>query len=127
MVDELQRLAEARALPGGERQRVVLAVVGELLFALPHLAADVDDLAGPPERRVVGHTVEALDHLWSRRADAEDEPAVRHEVEPGGRHCHERRRAGVDRQDARGDLHRGGLGGDVPIAETASKLYASAT
>ena len=95
----LQGLAQAGAALGGQRNLVVLAVVGDPLAA-PHLPADLDDLAGAAQRRVERHAVEALHHLRARRADAEPEPAVGDVVEPGGRHRHQRRGAGVDRDHA---------------------------
>ncbi len=121
MGDQLERLAEAGALLGRERQRVVAAVVDDPL-ALPHLVADVDDLARPAERRLVGHAVEALDHLRARRAQAEDAAAVAHRVDAGGGHGDERRRARVDRQDGRADLDR--LGGGGQVAHEAGRVVA---
>ena len=112
MVDELQRLAEAGALPLGQRDLVARPVVLDALAA-PHLAADVDDLAGAAERLVVGDAVEALDHLRARRAEAEDAAAVGQGVDAGGGHGDQRRRAGVDRQDARRDLDVLGAGREV--------------
>ena len=58
--------------PGGQRDVVRRAVVGERRLAGPHVAADLDDLAGAGERAVVGHAVEALDHLRARGAEPED-------------------------------------------------------
>src|SRR4029077_8310866 len=56
MVDQLQRLAPARALAGWQRHGVVAPGVGQRL-APPYLAADLDRLSGPAERRVEGHAV----------------------------------------------------------------------
>ena len=112
VVDELEGLAEAGALPLGQRQLVVLAVVLDAL-APPHLAADVDDLAGAAERRGVGHAVEALDDLRPGRADAEREPPAGDVVQARGGLRERGRRAGVDVEDAGGDLQPLGLGGDV--------------
>src|SRR5690606_40563620 len=57
------------ALTLGERHVVVAALVRELVLALPDLAADVDDLAGATDGRVVLHAVPALDHLRARRSE----------------------------------------------------------
>ena len=63
------------------------------------------------ERRVVGHAVEALDHLGPGCAEAQDETPPRELVDADRRHGQERRSARVERQDARADLrllrHRG--------------------
>ena len=69
--DDLERLAQSRALPLGQGQREVLSLVHERGLAAPHVAADLDDLAGAPERIRVGHPVEALDDLGARRAEAQ--------------------------------------------------------
>ena len=103
--DDLERLAEARALIRRQRELVVATVVGDALAA-PHRAADVDHLAGAPERCVVPDAVEALDHLGAGRPEAEDEPTVGERVDPRRGHRHERRGAGVDRQDAGADGDR---------------------
>jgi hypothetical protein len=74
VVDQLERLAEAGAA-FRERDRVVLP--GELEpLAPPHLPADLDELPGTADRRIVGHAVPALDHLRARCAYAEREPAA---------------------------------------------------
>jgi len=57
--------------------------------------------------------MEALDHLRSAGAEAKDAAAVRQVVHPGRRHCQQGGGTGVDRQDAGGDLHGLGLGGQV--------------
>ena len=69
--DDLEGLAEPGPLLLGQGQVVVRPVVGERRLTGPHLAADVDDLAGAPDGLVVGDAVEALDHLGARRAEAE--------------------------------------------------------
>ena len=106
MVDELQRLAEAGALPWRQRRLERLALVVELLLALPDHAAGLDVLLDPLHRLLVRHAVEALDHLRAAGAEAEDEPAVADVVAAGGRHRHQRRGAGVDVDDAGADLDR---------------------
>ncbi len=111
VVDQLQRLAEPGPLPGGQRQLVVPAVVDQPLAA-PHHPADLDDLPGTADRRVVGNPVPPLDHLRPRRPDAEREPAAGNVVEPGRGHRGQRGRARVQLEDPRGDLQPLGPGGD---------------
>ena len=82
-------------------------------LAPPHHAADVDVLLDARHRLLVGHAVEALDDLRAGGAEAADDAAVAHVVEPGERHRHQRRRAGVDVDDARADLDALGLGRQV--------------
>ena len=110
VVDELQRLAESGALPGRQRDLIVRALVLQPLPA-PHLAADLDQLAGPGQRRVVGNAVPALDDLRPGRADAQRETSAGDVVEAGRRHRRHRRRARVDLHDAGRQLdplgHRG--------------------
>ena len=72
MVDQLERLAQTRALVWRERQLVAGAVVLHHLAA-PNLAADLDQLTLAADRAVVGHAVPALDHLRARRTDAQNE------------------------------------------------------
>jgi hypothetical protein len=109
MIDQLQWLAQTCSLFGRERDLVVLALVLNLL-ATPHLAADVDDLAGTGDGCVVLDAVEALDHLGSRSSEAEHETPVGNVVEARGGHGSQGRRAGVDLKDSRRDLDRRGLG-----------------
>jgi hypothetical protein len=66
--------------------------------------------------------VEALDHLRARRPETEDEPAVGQGVDAGGRHGQQRRRAGVDGQDAGAELHP--LGAGRQVAEEADAVEA---
>ncbi len=82
------------------------------LLPAPDPPADVHDFAGAAQRRVIGHAVEALDDLRPGRADAEGEPAVGDEVQARRGHRGEGGRAGVDLQDAGGDLQAFGAGGD---------------
>ncbi len=102
VVDQLERLAQ----PGAslQRQLVVLALVGQPLAAPDH-PADLDDLAGPADRRVVRHAVPALDHLRAGRAEAQREPAARDVIKPGRGHRGQRGRARVELEDPGGDLH----------------------
>jgi hypothetical protein len=111
MVDHLQRLAQAGAAVGGQRDRVQPVMFDPL--PAPHRAADLDGLPGARHRLVVGHAVEALDHLRAGRAEPEQEPAVGQRVQPGGRHRGQRRGAAVDRQDPGADLHPLGARGEV--------------
>ena len=111
--DDLERLAEPGALAARERQVVVAAVVLERCLTAPHVAADLDDLARPAERRGVGDAVEPLDHLWARRAEAEVEPPVAQRVDACGGHREERRGARVDGEDRRADLDALGERGEV--------------
>ena len=119
MIDEMQRLAQAGAAVGGQRDLVVLPVVLHVLAA-PHLAADLDDLAGAAHRRVERNAVEALHHLRSRRADAEAEAAVGHVVQAGRRHREQCRGADVDRHDAGAQFDGRRLGRQV--AELADRV-----
>ncbi|CPU49577.1 Uncharacterised protein [Mycobacteroides abscessus] len=112
VVDQLQGLAEAGALLRGERHGEVLALELEALAA-PHLATDLDGLAGAAQRCVVLDAVEPLDHLGARGADAEDEPAARDVVQAGRGHGQQSGGAGVQLEDARRELYGGGLGGEV--------------
>ena len=73
VVDQLERLAQTAAPI--QRQLVVLALVGQRLAAPDH-PADLDDLAGPADRRVIRHAVPALDHLRAGRPDPQREPAA---------------------------------------------------
>ena len=111
--DDLERLAQPGALLGRAAAACSAPVVGEAVLAGPHLAADLDDLPGAAERLVVRDAVPALDHLRARRAEAELAAAVGEGVDARRRHGEERGRPGVDRQDARRDLHGLGAGGEV--------------
>lgn len=119
VVDQVQGLAQPGATVGGQRQLVVLAVVVEVL-APPHLAADLDHLAGTPQRRVERHAVEAFHHLRSGGADSESEPAVGHIVDTGRGHGHQGRRASVDRDHPGAEFHGGGL--RCQVAELADRV-----
>ncbi len=98
---------------GWQRYVVLRPVVDQGRLAGPDLAADLDDLAGAPERSVVGDAVPALDHLRPRGPQAQLEPAFRQGVDACRGHGQERRRPGVDRQNARADAHAFGQGGEV--------------
>ena len=97
---------------GGSGSVIGAAVVGQRL-AGPHLAADLDDLAGAQQRPVERHAVPAFDDLRPRAAEAEVEAPARQCVDRGGRLGDERRRPRVDREDAGHQLERGGLTGQV--------------
>src|SRR3984893_18416072 len=71
--DRLEGLPEPGPLARRQRERVVLPGIFEPL-APPHLPADLDDLPGPADRRVIRHGVAALDHLRPGRPDAQHEP-----------------------------------------------------
>ena len=103
VVDQLERLAQPGPPARWQRDRVVRAGVLQPLPP-PHLPADLDDLPGPADRRVVGHPVPALDHLRTGGADAEREPAARHVVQARRGHRGQRRRPRVQLEDAGGDL-----------------------
>ena len=113
-------LISLRGLPspvpssGGQGDVVRRTVVGERGLAGPHVAADLDDLAGAGERSVVGHAVEALDHLGARGAETEVAAPTRNGVDAGRRHGDQRRCPAVDGHDGRADLHPLGLGRQVP-------------
>src|SRR5205807_9774502 len=74
MNGELQGLAEPRA--ARIRERVVIAVVRDRPLALEHVADDPYVLAGALERLGEGLPIPPLDHLRSRDAEPEDEPAA---------------------------------------------------
>jgi hypothetical protein len=112
LVEQLQRLAEAEPLVGGKRQGEDLAVVPQGLAA-KRGPDDVDDLAGPAQRLVVGHPVPALDHLGAGGAEPEDRPAAADVVEPGGGLRERTGRAGEHVEDRSADLDAFGLGGQV--------------
>ncbi len=57
--------------------------------------------------------MESLDHLAAGGPDAEFEPAAGHIVETGRRHGEKGGRARVDGQDARGQCHPAGDGGQI--------------
>ena len=76
-------------------------------------ADDVDDLAGAAQRLVVGHAVEALDHLGPGGAEADHRAAAGDVVEAGRGLQQGARRAGVDVEDAGADLDGLGLRGEV--------------
>ena len=99
MVDQLERLAEPRALILGQRELVVGAVVHDDL-SLPDLAADLHDLPLTSEGPVVLDAMEPLNHLRTRRTQPKDEPAARHRIETRGRHGDRAGRAAVDVEDA---------------------------
>nr|AHE14883.1 hypothetical protein asmbl_6 [uncultured bacterium] len=122
-VDELQRLAQARAPVRWQRHGVLRAVVDEPLAA-PHLAAHLHDLACPLQRGVVGDAVPALHDLRAGGADPEGEPAVGDEVQARGGHRDQRRRAAVDRQDRAHQLEPLGDRGQVPqLAHRVERVH----
>ena len=98
---QLQRLAE----PGAVRDRdvVVRAVVLDELAA-QRCANDLDVLARLLERLSPRLAVPALDDLWPRRPETEQEAAAGQEVERGRRHRRVRRRAAGDLHDRRAEL-----------------------
>jgi hypothetical protein len=111
--DDLEGLAQTGALPLGERDLIRHALMSEGSLPGPDLAADVDDLAGPRQWAVVGHSVKPLDDLWSRRTQPEHTSAAREGVDAGSRHGDKGRRPGEDGQDGGTDLDPFGLGGQV--------------
>ena len=104
LVDELQRLPEARPLARRQRDGHRRAVIAEDLPA-QHGPDDVDDLADARDRTLVGDSVKALDHLRPRCPEPEEEPPAGDVVAPGRRHAEQRGGAGVDVQDADADLY----------------------
>ncbi|WP_413253336.1 CoA transferase [Streptomyces violaceus] len=58
--------------------------------------------------------MEALDHLRSRRSEAQREPAAGDLVKTSGGHRQQRRRSGEDREDSGGDLHQQPVGMGSP-------------
>ena len=111
VVDQLEGLAQPRPFAGRQRDLVGRALVDERRLAGPDLAADVDDLARAGEGAVVGHAVEALDHLGARGSEAEDAAPARNGIDAGGRHGDQRGCAAVDGQNGGADLDALGLGG----------------
>ncbi len=98
LVYYFQRLPEAGSLVGGQRNLIVAAAMHHP-FTAPHLSADLHDLPGAAERRVVTDAVKTLDDLWTGRADPERETTVGHVVKAGCRHRRQRGSTTVDRQD----------------------------
>ena len=112
MVDQLQGLAEPRALILRKRELVVRAVVHHDLSS-PDRTTDLHDLALTAEGLVVLHAVEPLDDLRAGRTEAEDEAPARDCVEPGSGHRDRAGGAAVDVEDARTELHGVGLRSEV--------------
>ncbi len=121
VVDQLQRLAQAGALAGRQGHGVVPPGIGQRLTP-PDLAADLDRLPGPADRRVEGNAMEALDDLGSRGADAELEASVGQVVQAGRGHRQQRRGTRVQLQDPGRDVRLRGPGGHV--TETADRVEA---
>ena len=121
VVDQLQRLAQAGAFAGRQRHGVVTSGVGQRL-APPDLAADLDRLPGPADRRVEGHTVEALDDLRPGGAYPQLEAAVGQVVQAGCGHRQQGGGARVELQDPGRDMRAAGPGGDV--AQAADRVEA---
>ena len=71
---------------------------------------------------VVGHAVESLDDLRARGTQTEDAATLGQVVDARRGHRHQRGRAGVDRQDARRDLH--GVGHRREVAHEADGVVA---
>ena len=103
VVHDLESLAETGARSLRQRHLVVGALVHQPV-APPHRAADLDDLSGARQWRVVGHAVEPLDHLGTGRSQAQDAAPLRELVDADRRHGQECRGARVEGQDARADL-----------------------
>lgn len=104
---QLDGLARA----AGQRQRPVLAVVGEPLTA-HRLAYDLHVLAGTGERLVELDAVPALGDLRPGDAETEPEAAAGERVEGGGGHRGHRGLTGRNLEDGRADVDTLGLGGD---------------
>ena len=104
--------ADRLALAVRQRQLMNLAVVADLL-AREDEAADLDGFAQARERFPVRHAVQALDHLRSARAKAEDESPVGHIVQRQRSHRGHGRRARRHLRDARGELDALGLVGQI--------------
>ena len=90
-----------KPVPPGQREGVVLAVVGHGPLALPDVAHDPHVFARAGERLGERHAVPALHDLGARDAEPEDEAATGEVV-----HGHRGHRRG--RGLARGDLDEGG-------------------
>ena len=112
MVDQLQGLAEPRALIFRKRELVVRAVMHHDLSS-PDRTTDLHNLALTAEGLVVLHAMEPLDDLRAGRTEAEDEAPARDCVEPGGGHGDRAGGAAVDVEDARTELHGVGLRSEV--------------
>ena len=79
------------------------------LLPAPHLTADLNNLAGAGQRSVVLDAMEALDDLWTGRADAHHETTTGNEIETGSCHRGEAGRTRVNLENARRQLDRRGL------------------
>ena len=103
----LQRLAETRATV--ERHVIEVAVEVDRLVACDDAAHDFEVLACAGERARIGLPIPALHHLWTARAEAEDDSSVGEVVQRHRRHCGGRRRAGAHLHDAGAELHSFGV------------------
>ena len=80
---------------------------------VPHLTADLNDLARPAQRRIEGHAVESSMTCGPGRPDAEHEPALGDVVQTRGGHREQGGCAGVDRDDTRAEFDARRLGGQI--------------
>ena len=100
---QLQRLAESGRALAVPRDAVVLALVCD--DVPPQCRADdLDVLARLAERLAPRLAVPALDHLWPRRSEPEQEAAAGEEVERRRRHRRVRGSASRDLHDRRAEL-----------------------
>ena len=117
----LERLAEAGTFFWGQRQAIGFAAVFERVSTPDH-ATDFDDLSRPLHGPVVGDAMPAFDDLRPGGPESEDGSPFRQLVEPGSGLRQQRRRARVDRKDARAELHAVGAG--CQIAQPRGRIVA---
>jgi hypothetical protein len=112
--------------PALQREVVERAVVLDRCASGDDLTDHVDVLAGAGQRARVRLSVPALDDLWSRGAESEDEAAAREVVERDRRHRRGGRRARRELDDAGAESDAFGLRAPPREGVRASDPYASA-
>ena len=111
--DRLERLAQPDAARPGVGVLVELALVVERLLACQDPTDDLDVLAGARQRLVRRPAVPALDHLRTRDAQAQDEPAVGQVVQGDRRHGRRCRGARCELHHRGAELDALGPGGQI--------------
>ena len=114
MIDQLQRFAHAGALASRQWHLHGLAGVRQTFLALPDFATHLDVFLDALHGLFVCHTMEALDNLWPRGTQPEDEATIRHVVATSSSHRRKRRRARIHVDDACADFHPRRYGRQIP-------------